>query len=98
MIALILIQTVLFLILVVQFMRESDERQNINSICYHLTDTVEGCDLQVPLSLSLESVRLLAGLKASEFNVKINSQLKIVLFEYESEYTKISFIVSGLVK
>ena len=30
MIALILIQTVLFLILVVQFMRESDERQNIN--------------------------------------------------------------------
>ena len=74
------------------------ERQNINSICYHLTDTVEGCDLQVPLSLSLESVRLLAGLKASEFNVKINSQLKIVLFEYESEYTKISFIVSGLVK
>ena len=75
------------------------ERQNINSLDYFVTDTFEGCELQVPVPLSLESVRLLAGIKVTHFNVKINTQLKIVAFEaVNQEGVKSQFIISGLVK
>jgi len=75
------------------------ERQNINSVDYFVTEVFEGCELQIPIPLSLESVRLLAGLKATQFTVKINTQLKIVTFEATSgESVKTQFIISGLVK
>ena len=47
MIALILIQTVLFLILVVQFMRESDERQNINMSLMRISQKLGDIDMKL---------------------------------------------------
>ena len=47
MIALILIQTVLFLILVVQFMRETEERQNINMSLMRISQKL--CDIDMRL-------------------------------------------------
>ena len=45
MIALLLIQTVLFLILVVQFMRESEERQNINMTLMRVNQKLEDINI-----------------------------------------------------
>jgi hypothetical protein len=47
MIALILIQTVLFLILVVQFMRESEERQNINMSLMRISQKLGDIDMRL---------------------------------------------------
>ena len=47
MIALLLIQTVLFLILVVQFMRESDERQNINMSLMRISQKLGDIDMRL---------------------------------------------------
>ena len=47
MIALILIQTILFLILVVQFMRESDERQNINMSLMRISQKLGDIDMRL---------------------------------------------------
>ena len=47
MIALILIQTVLFLILGVQFMRESDERQNINMSLMRISQKLGDIDMRL---------------------------------------------------
>jgi len=47
MIALLLIQTVLFLILVVQFMRESEERQNINMNLMRITQKLGDIDMRL---------------------------------------------------
>jgi hypothetical protein len=47
MIALILIQTVLFLILVVQFMRETEERQNINMSLMRITQKLGDIDMRL---------------------------------------------------
>jgi len=47
MIALILIQTVLFLILVVQFMRESEERQNINMTLMRVSQKLEDINMRL---------------------------------------------------
>jgi hypothetical protein len=47
MIALILIQTVLFLILVVQFMRETEERQNINMSLMRVSQKLEDINMRL---------------------------------------------------
>lgn len=47
MIALILIQTVLFLILVVQFMRETEERQNINLQIMRVAQKLEDINMRL---------------------------------------------------
>jgi hypothetical protein len=47
MIALILIQTVLFLILVVQFMRETEERQNINMSLMRISQKLGDIDMRL---------------------------------------------------
>jgi hypothetical protein len=47
MIALILIQTVLFLILVVQFMRETEERQNINMSLMRVNQKLEDINMRL---------------------------------------------------
>ena len=47
MIALILIQTVLFLILVVQFMSETEERQNINMSLMRISQKLGDIDMRL---------------------------------------------------
>lgn len=47
MIALLLIQTVLFLILVVQFIRESEERQNINITLMRINQKLEDINMRL---------------------------------------------------
>lgn len=47
MIALILIQTVLFLILIVQFMRETEERQNINMSLMRISQKLGDIDMRL---------------------------------------------------
>lgn len=47
MIALLLIQTVLFLILVVQFIRESEERQNINMTLMRVNQKLEDINMRL---------------------------------------------------
>lgn len=47
MIALLLIQTVLFLILVVQFIRESEERQNINITLMRVNQKLEDINMRL---------------------------------------------------
>lgn len=74
------------------------ERQNINSITYFVTNDFEGEPIKNSLPFNLESIRMLAGIKADHFVVKVNNTLKISLFEIEDENTSIKFIISALVK
>lgn len=74
------------------------ERQNINNICYVVTDKFIGENLKDPLPLNLESIRLLAGTKHDNFIVRINNDLKVTLFQIEENNINIKFIVSALVK
>lgn len=74
------------------------ERQNINNITYRIADSYDGAPIKNALPFNLESVRLLAGLRADSFNVKINNTLKVCLFEVEDSDIMLKFIVSALVK
>jgi len=74
------------------------ERQNINNITYLISDKFVGEQIKNTLPLSLENIRLLAGIKCNEFTVKINNELKVTLFQIEEEGITIKFIISALVK
>lgn len=74
------------------------ERQNVNSITYHITNTFEGVQIKNALPLNLENIRMLAGIKMDKFSVKINNTLKVTLFEASNEDTNIKFVISALVK
>jgi hypothetical protein len=74
------------------------ERQNINNITYRISDEIEGEPIKNALPFNLESIRLLAGIRADNFTVRINNTLKVSTFEIEDENVSIKFIISALVK
>jgi len=76
------------------------ERHNINNLTYHITDKLDTGELKdaQAIPLNLENIRLLSGIKVESFKVKINSTLKVVVFEVAEKGLDIKFIISGLVK
>lgn len=74
------------------------ERQNINNITYRIVESYDGDPINNALPFNLESIRLLAGLRADNFTIKINNTLKVALFEITEEDISIKFIISALVK
>ena len=74
------------------------ERQNINNITYLISDNFFGNPIKNALPLNLEHVRMLAGLRVEDLKIKINSTLKVTLFEASDENVNIKFIISALVK
>ncbi len=76
------------------------ERHNINSVSYHIADGLQTGDLSSikALPLNLDSVRLLAGIKTPSFIIKINTTLKVAIFEVVEDGLNIKFVISGLVK
>lgn len=74
------------------------ERQNINNITYLVTDKFKGEPVKNALPLNLENIRMLAGLRVNDFQVKINNTLKVTLFEFKDEDVCVKFIISALVK
>jgi hypothetical protein len=74
------------------------ERQNVNNITYLVNDTYDGEQIKNALPLNLENVRMLAGLRANNINVRVNNSLKVTLFEVEDVNVSIKFIISALVK
>lgn len=74
------------------------ERQNINNITYFVTDEYTGDISQINLPINLECFRALSGLYFQNLLVKINNQLKVIVFENNTQTTTTKFIISALVK
>jgi hypothetical protein len=71
--------------------------QNTNSLTCKLADKFVGEKLdQIPLNMDV--IRLLGSLKVPNILVKINTQLKVVLFEIIDKDCILKFIVSPLIK
>lgn len=71
--------------------------QNTNSLTCKLADKFAGSKLeQIPLNMDV--IRLLGSLKVPSILVKVNTQLKVVMFEITDNDCILKFIVSPLVK
>jgi hypothetical protein len=74
------------------------ERQNINNLTYKIATSYEGTEINTPIVLGLECVRLFSSSKTDSFKVKVNNALKIVCFEYQNDDVSLKYIISSLVK
>jgi hypothetical protein len=74
------------------------QRQNVNNITYLITNEYNGKEITDNIPLNLENFRVLSGLGQQQFSVKINNNLKIVLFENYTNLINTKFIISALVK
>jgi len=71
---------------------------NLDSISFIISDEYEGKDLKDVLPIGLDIFRLFTGLKTQEMIVKINTELKVLLFELKEQNTTLKYLVSSLVK
>lgn len=69
-----------------------------DSIGFKISDAFSGSDLKTQLPVSIECFKLLQGYRDANIQVKINTGLKILIFEASTEISKAKYIISGLVK
>jgi len=72
--------------------------QNIDSVTFEISDAFTGTDVKNVIPISLEVVRLLVCAKFNELTVKINTKLKVLMFEISDNDLTLKYIVSALVK
>ena len=72
--------------------------QNVDSISYLVSDSYTGADLVDILPMNLEIIRTFSGLKFKDIVVKINTKLKVLMFEINNSNCTMKYIVSALVK
>lgn len=69
-----------------------------DSIGFKITDGFTGNELKTQLPISVECFKLFQGYKDPTIHVKVNSQLKILVFEITTLLSSAKYIISGLVK
>jgi hypothetical protein len=72
--------------------------QNTDSITFQLADKFVGNKLDQALPLNMDVIRLIGGLKPSTTKVKINTDVKVLMFEIADADHNLKFITSTLVK
>jgi len=72
--------------------------QNLDSITFNIAETYVGSEIKQVLPISLEIFRLFSGLKADKIVVKINTKLKVLMFEISDSVVTLKYIVSALIK
>lgn len=72
--------------------------QNVDSITFQIADAYTGAELKTVLPINLEVFRLFSGLSFNKVKVKINTKLKVLMFEINNGNGLLKYIVSALVK
>lgn len=74
------------------------ETCNVDSMCIKLCNDYSGEDISSPLPVGFETVRTFVGSKCENIHGRINAELNVMSFEVNNSASKITYIVSGLIK
>jgi hypothetical protein len=69
-----------------------------DSVAVSITEEFEGKEVHTPLPINLDVFRLVTGIKFDKVLVKINTELKVLMFELQVGNTALKYIISSLVK
>lgn len=69
-----------------------------DSVSVNVTDEFEGKEVHTPLPINLDVLRLISSIKYDKVLVKINTELKVLMFEIQVGTTQLKYIISSLVK
>jgi len=72
--------------------------QNIDSLTLFISNAFVGTEIKQILPVDLEIFRIFSGIKANNVLVKINTKLKVLMFEITDANLTLKYIVSALVK
>lgn len=72
-------------------------RPNVDSFSIKISDTYKGKELKF-LCLSMEVLRIISTNRVKQMQTKINTDLGVVLFEFNNNTVQTQFIVSSLTK
>ena len=74
------------------------QAHNVDSIRIKLCDSFEGSGIDDDLPVSLETIRVLAGMRCRSVNVNVNSTLNVMTFDINNDNIAMTYIISGLAK
>ena len=69
-----------------------------DSVAISIADEFEGESLNTPLPINLDVFRLMSSIKYDFVLIKVNTDLKVLMFELVVGNTVLKYIVSSLVK
>lgn len=69
-----------------------------DSVSVSIVDDFEGKEVHTPLPINLDVFRIITGIKYDKVLVKINTELKVLMFEIQVGTTALKYIISSLVK
>lgn len=69
-----------------------------DSVAVNICKEFEGKEVHTALPINLDVFRLMAGIKFDKVLVKINTELKVLMFELQVGTTTLKYIISSLVK
>ena len=72
-------------------------RNNIDTITIKIAESYEGESIK-EIPLNFEIFRIICSSSFDEIKVKINNKIGLVIFELESNYNKMKYIMSSLIK
>jgi len=72
--------------------------QNIDSVTFETASSFTGTEIKSVIPISLEVIRLLVSARFKSLTVKVNTKLKLLMFEVNDTDLTLKYIVSALVK
>lgn len=74
------------------------QTQQSDSVSVNIADEFEGEEIHTALPINLNVLRLITSIKFDKVLVKINTDLKVLMFELQVGDTSLKYIISSLVK
>ena len=73
------------------------QRHNVDSYTQEIASEYKGPELETPLALGFETIRIISSIGFASLKVNINPDLNVFLFQIDTENTKITVVSSGYV-
>lgn len=79
---------------------EINDRQshNVDSVAIKLCDEFFGDEIVDPLPISFETIRTVVGSKCDALTINVNTKLNIMTFDINNVESRLTYIISGLIK
>lgn len=74
------------------------QQDHSDSVAVNITTEFEGKEVHTALPINLDIFRLITGIKFDKVLIKINTELKVLMFELQVGTTTLKYIISSLVK
>ncbi len=74
------------------------QAHNVDSVSVKLCNGYYGDDIDDPLPVSFETIRTIMSAKCDDITINVNSKLNVMTFDINNSESRLTYIISGLIK